>query len=252
MQLDRSILVAATVVATAFTGTALAQDDAANAPPDTQAQPIPEAPPSAVEPAPVMAPAAPGRTVDVLPGETQNRWMPATGWGLAVMAGGGATDFTNGGTRGQTNTGGSWTVRVAMVTRRLVGFEASYVGGANTIDGRAFGNATLVRNGFEGVLRVNSPLYAGSTLLEPYVLGGLGWNAYHVSNYTPTGLASFSSGTDNTLSVPLAAGFMVGYHGFVADARFTVRPTYDQSIFQGETSSALTNWDAGGMLGYEF
>jgi hypothetical protein len=238
MQLNRSIPIAVTVVASAITGTALAQDDAA------------------VEPMPMMAPASPtvpGRTVDVVPAaETPKHWMPGTGWGLAVMAGGGATDFTNGGTRATTSPGGSWTLRVAIVTRRILGFEASYVGGANTIDGRSFGNATLIRNGFEGALRINGPIYAGSMLLEPYILGGLGWNAYHVSNYTPTGLASFSAGTDNTLSVPLAAGFMLGYHGFVADARFTVRPTYDQSIFQGETTSALSNWDAGGMIGYEF
>ena len=38
----------------------------------------------------------------------------------------------------------------------------------------------------------------------------------------------------------------------IADTRFTIRPTYDQTLLTQETSSALTNWDFGGMVGYEF
>jgi hypothetical protein len=38
----------------------------------------------------------------------------------------------------------------------------------------------------------------------------------------------------------------------MADLRYTLRPTYDQSIFVNQTSSALSNWDLGAMLGYEF
>jgi hypothetical protein len=38
----------------------------------------------------------------------------------------------------------------------------------------------------------------------------------------------------------------------MADVRYTLRPTYDQSVFVNQTSGALSNWDLGGMLGYEF
>jgi hypothetical protein len=74
-----------------------------------------------------------------------------------------------------------------------------------------------------------------------------------VTNYNATlSSASVSDTNDNTVSIPLALGFAVGYKGFVADARYTIRPTYNQTVLTNETSSALTNWDFGGMLGYEF
>jgi hypothetical protein len=38
----------------------------------------------------------------------------------------------------------------------------------------------------------------------------------------------------------------------MADLRYTFRPTYDQNVFTNQTSNALSNWDFGGMLGYEF
>jgi hypothetical protein len=278
MRFNRLILFATTISAAAIAGTAFAQTDTENppsTPPDTQVQPAPEAaPPPAMAPpaeipppptemapppaepapvaAPAMAPGYPAHTSDVLPAPPHATWWPMSQIGIGVYAGGGVTDFTEGVARNQTNTGGSWTARIAAGTRSIVGVEGSYVGGANTISGLGTGSATLVRNGLEGVLRINVPLYAQSTLLEPYIFGGAGWNAYHVTNSSSLATASFSTGTDNTLSVPLGAGFTVGYHGFLADLRYTIRPTYDQTIFANQTSSALSNWDAGGMIGYEF
>lgn len=86
------------------------------------------------------------------------------------------------------------------------------------------------------------------TLLEPYVAGGVGWNGYRSTN-APTASASASPTSANTLSVPLAAGFAVGYKGFIADIRYTVRPTYLQTTHRDAGSVALTNWDFGGMIG---
>jgi hypothetical protein len=263
------ILFATSITAAAATGTALAQTDMENppsTPSDTQVQPTPEttqpAPaamqppemtPAPVEAAPMAAPAPayPAHS-DILPAPRHATWWPASQIGVGVFAGGGVTDFTEGIARNQTNTGGSWTARITAGTRSIISAEGSYIGGANTISGLGSGTATLVRNGVEGVLRINIPLYAQSTLLEPYILGGAGWNAYHVTNYSSVAQASFNSGTDNTLSVPLGVGFTVGTHGFLADLRYTIRPTYDQSIFANQSSSALSNWDAGGMIGYEF
>jgi hypothetical protein len=227
----------------------------------TPAEAAPSPPPSTgelaptplVEPSPSMSPTYVDRPAPVEP--LSQRWAPASGFGMAVMAGGGVTDFTQGNTRGFTGTGGSWDARLAFGTRTWVGFEASYVGGANSIHnlGIANNNTNLVRNGVEGMLRINAPLYAGNTLLEPYIGGGVGWNSYRVTNYNANlSSASVSANSDNTVSVPLAAGFALGYKGFVVDARFTIRPTYSQTLLTDESSSALTNWDVGGMLGYEF
>jgi hypothetical protein len=75
--------------------------------------------------------------------------------GLAVMAGGGVTDFTHGATRDQTAVGGSWDVRALVATRTSIGFEASYIGGANPINALGLsGKSKLVRNGVEAAVRV--------------------------------------------------------------------------------------------------
>jgi hypothetical protein len=267
MRLNRLILFATTIIAAAAARTASAQTSTENppsTPPDTQVQPAPmaapppeTAPPPPPEPAPMAAPAPvypvyPAHAADMPPPPAHERWWPMSQIGLGIFAGGGVTDFTEGVARNQTNTGGSWTARITAGTRGFIGVEGSYIGGANTVSGLGNSSATLVRNGLEGALRINIPLYAQSTLLEPYISGGAGWNSYRVTNYNSRVNASFTSGTDNTVSIPLAAGFTLGYRGFLADLRYTIRPTYDQTIFAGQSSSALSNWDAGGMVGYEF
>ncbi len=172
--------------------------------------------------------------------------------GLAVMAGGGITDFTRGATRSETTVGGSWDVRALVATRTFLGFEVSYIGGANPIKALGVaGDGKLVRNGVEGALRVQLPLYHRSTLLEPYLLGGLGWNSYRVTS-VETYSSSVTTSADDTVAVPFGAGFMVGYKGFLVDVRSTIRPTFRQTILGGQGATGLSNWDAGGMIGFEF
>jgi hypothetical protein len=192
-------------------------------------------------------------TDTVGPAAGPHRWAPASGFGMSVMAGGGVTDFTDGAARAATGVGGSWDVRFAFGTRRWVGVEGSYIGGANEIHGLgpANGNATLVRNGLEASLRLNAPTYLKNTVLEPYITAGFGWNGYRVLNINGA-TASVNANSSNTASVPIAVGFSVGWKGFIADARYTIRPTYRQTTFVTEGSTALTNWDFGGMVGYEF
>jgi hypothetical protein len=176
---------------------------------------------------------------------------PVSKLGLAILAGGGVTDFTQGSTRDETHLGGTWDVRVTIGTRHWIGFEASYIGSASPIEALGLSsNSKLVRNGIEGALRVQAPLRHQCTLLEPYILGGVGWNAYRVTNAGPT--ASVTTNSDNTLVLPFAVGFMVGYKGLVGDVRYTIRPTYRQTLLANQGANALTNWDAGAMIGFEF
>jgi hypothetical protein len=220
--------------------------------------PAEEAQPPAAEEMPPPAPVyTPPMDTGIVPVSTPTRWAPRSNIGMAVMGGGGVTNFTGDTASNATGVGGSWDVRFAVATRRWVGFEASYIGGSNGINNLLAVNdnnsARLNRNGLEGALRINAPLYAKNTLLSPYILGGVGWNAYRVSNYNAvTSSVSLSASTDNTLSVPVATGFAVGYKGFIADVRYTFRPTFEQQIFLNGSNSTLTNWDAGAMLGYEF
>jgi hypothetical protein len=242
MKVSRTVI-ASMALTLVGAGTALAQGE----PAEIEPAPIPETPqPSA---APVYTPVTPDTGEQP---EPMRRWMPASGFGMAVLAGGGVTDFTESNTRNQTGTGGSWDVRFDVGTRYFVGFEGSYIGGANSINGLGLGgNSTLVRNGLEGALRINLPLYAKDTLLEPYIFGGAGWNSYRVTNVNSF-TASVTTNSDNVVSVPLGVGFSVGYKGFMGDLRYTIRPTYQQTILSGQGSSGLTNWDAGAMIGYEF
>lgn len=177
---------------------------------------------------------------------------PVSKMGLAILAGGGVTDFTQGTTRDETHLGGTWDVRVVFSTRHWIGFEASYIGSASPIEGLGLSsNSKLVRNGIEGALRVQAPLRHQCMLLEPYILGGVGWNAYRVTN-VDTSTASVATNSDNTLVLPFGVGFMVGYKGFVGDVRYTVRPTYQQTLLANQGANGLTNWDAGAMIGFEF
>jgi hypothetical protein len=270
MKVNRGITVIATAIVMAVAGRAAAQgtpDMNAGAPvpgePPASAIPDPGSPPTAqgvppeVEPAPIPETTPMGTPIytPVEPGGQQAaepRWMPASRIGLAILAGGGVTDFTQGTPRSETGVGGSWDVRFAVATRYWVGFEGSYVGGANSIHGLGLsGNSSLVRNGLEGVLRVQVPLYAKDMLLEPYLFGGGGWNGYRVSNVNSF-TASVTTNSDNTVTVPLGVGFAIGYKGFMGDLRYTIRPTYQQTIIANQGGTGLTNWDAGAMIGYEF
>ena len=157
--------------------------------------------------------------------------MPDSKIGLAVMAGGGVTDFTQGATRNETTVGGSWDVRALVATRTWIGFEASYIGGANPIKALGVsGNSKLVRNGVEGALRVQLPLYHRSTLLEPYVVGGVGWNSYRVT-YVNSYSASVTTSGDNTRGGAARRrlhGRLQGGRGRLALPR-SARPTGRQS-----------------------
>ena len=117
--------------------------------------------------------------------------------------------------------------------------------------GFATADTKLIRNGVEAAMRFNAPLYLKDTLIEPYFAGGVGWNGYRITNVTAA-TASASPTDTNTVAFPLAVGMALGYKGFVADVRTTFRPTYNQTTLRDEGSSALTNWDLGGMIGFEF
>jgi hypothetical protein len=265
LKLSQTIATVTTAMAMALAGNAFAEEATSPdaPPPAPEVAPLPESAPAregvpAPEPPmPVPTPmGAPFNTADSgAPVAPPNHWEPGSRSGIAILGGGGVTDFTQSTARNSTSTGGSWDVRLAFGTRRVLGFEGSYIGGANSINnlGVSGRSTTLVRNGVEGSVRINVPLYAHDTLFEPYAAGGVGWNGYRVTNYnSATASATVSTNSDNTVSVPLAVGFAVYQKGFVADLRYTIRPTYNQTTLTNEGSSALTNWDLGGMLGYEF
>ena len=65
----------------------------------------------------------------------------------------------------------------------------------------------------EGNLRLNVPIIRGDSLVEPYIVGGVGWSQYHIANYNSNtqALSDFSATNDNVMTVPLGVGFAYGY-----------------------------------------
>lgn len=178
-------------------------------------------------------------------------YRPPSRIGVGLMAGGGVQDFTGSRIRDMTGTAGFWDVRASVGTRSVVGLEAAYVGAAQNINALGLDNgAKLMANGLEGDIRVHAPLAYQSTLLEPYVFGGLGWQRYSITN-TPVDTGSLTD-NDDVVTVPMGAGFAAGYRGFLADVRFTYRLVERSDLLAPSGGGTLNNWNFGGHLGYEF
>jgi hypothetical protein len=193
-----------------------------------------------------MAPSIAGR-----PGEEHIR----SNVGVSIQGGGGVNDFTSSGSRAATNVGGSWDIRVVAGTRRILALEGAYVGSSRSLStGPLSEDTTLFSNGLEGVVRLNAPLLAGETLIEPFAFVGAGWSYYSLSNIGSNFIVV--SDTDAVGTIPMGAGLAFGYRGFIAEARFTYRSVYDDDQIVlanvGDPALGLDNWNAGLMIGFEF
>jgi hypothetical protein len=174
--------------------------------------------------------------------------------GVGLMVGGGVTDFTHSTIRDLTATGGSWDARLIFGVREVLALEAAYVGSARDISARGLSNqATLVGNGAEGVLRLNIPVIQGRSLIEPFGFAGIGWSRYQV---TKSAVNNSNVGNDDdVLEIPYGAGLLIGYGGFLADARFTYRATYYNDLLRAAgdpNNGRLDSWAIAGHIGFEF
>jgi peptidoglycan-associated lipoprotein len=217
-------------------------------PAEAQAQAEPPAPLEVVPPPPPAPEAYP------VPAATPVPWGSRFGW--AFMAGGAYSDFTQTDMRNRTNAGGAWDARVIGGVNSVVGFEAAYIGSANTIQtlGLTANTPALVSNGVEGTLRVNAPFHTGESLLEPYGFVGLGWSHYNINNYNSNfGTVSDFSQSDNIMDVPIGGGFAYGYRAFMIDARASWTPTYyNNLLINSNGTGTLNRWGVGGQIGFKF
>ena len=180
--------------------------------------------------------------------DTEHTWVGRLGSGFLV--GGGYEDFTGKAMRNQTGGGGTWNARAVVGTRQFVGVEGAYVGSAHSVDALGVNSsAVLVSNGLEGNVRVNLPItMQRAQLLEPFGFVGLGWQHYQVTNTTVN--TSDLARNDDVMTVPLGGGIAYAIGRFMADARFTYRPTYySEMLRQG---GSLSNWGVGGQVGVAF
>jgi hypothetical protein len=230
----------------------------ADVPPETPDVDEPVSPAAPVHPGETPAMASPNALPPPAPIENVEGTTSYPVWmnrvGAAFMLGGGFEDFTHTNVRSVTGQGGSWDVRLAAGTRQVIGIEAAYVGAARSIQTLGLQNDTvLVSNGVEGDLRLNIPIAAGWSLVEPFGFVGIGWQHYSLNKTAPT---ADVAGSDDIMTVPYGGGLEASFRRFLIDARFTARQTYRNDLFRngtmGNGSGTLNTWGISGNLGVEF
>lgn len=168
-------------------------------------------------------------------------------WGIAVALGGGPEGFVSRTNTG-THTGGGWDVRATIGTKSLFGFEASYIGSAQSIDALGLSsNAVLVGNGVQGALRLN---LTGQSDLGVFLLGGMAWRHYDLTN-TDTTTADVQA-SDDVLEVPVGIGVQYAYRRILFDARADYRFTQYGNMMATASSSDMNRWGVQGNIGYQF
>jgi len=178
--------------------------------------------------------------------------VPVVPSGFGVQVGGGVTAFSRQGARNDFGTGGYWDARAVLGTRSFIGAELAYTGSARDVNTAGVSNNTaLLGNGAEAVVRGNLPLWTGSVRTEPFVFGGAGWTNYHLVNNDAN--TSAVKNNANELVIPFGAGVSAEYRHFTADARFTYRALFGDTLVPTANGDHLDlqNWSAGLTLGYE-
>jgi hypothetical protein len=228
----------------------------ATEPEPAEPAPAPEALAQAEPPAEEMAPPPPPPPAYEPITETAVAEEPPSGLeaiGLGVSLGGGVAGFTDDEARDLADVGGSWDVRVVLGEKLPVAFEAAYTGSAQNIE--AFGldsDTFLLGNGAEGALRFQLP----TKYVTPYVLVGLGWTHYSLTNQETN--LSVIEDNDDVITMPLGIGLTAfSVFGGTFDLRGVIKPTWQESMFEGfysgsGASADLHTWNVTGNLGWSF
>lgn len=165
----------------------------------------------------------------------------------------GASEFIDGAIRDKTDTGVSWDVRVLWGSRAKIGVEAAYIGSSYEITGPEGQTTELYGNGLETSIRMNL-MQVDSTMpaiqtWQPYLLGGVAWKNYQVSDTIEDVNLKTS---DDTLEVPVAAGLSFYFpNNFMIDARAAYRLAFASNLVR-EGDGNLDNWNVTGRIGWMF
>jgi hypothetical protein len=175
-------------------------------------------------------------------------------FGTSIQGGGGVIGFTGSSENNVSNIGGSWDVRAVFGTRTIAALEAAYVGTTRELTAGPGAGAGLMSNGAEGVFRLNAPFLTRETLIEPFAFAGLGWAHYRLNDTSRLQNVFVGRTSDDIATIPIGGGLALGYHGFIFEARFTYRPTFDNDLALTANGSRteLDTWNAGAMIGFEF
>jgi hypothetical protein len=167
-----------------------------------------------------------------------------TSYGMEAMIGGGVAGFSAEELRDVTTVGGEWETRFVFGTRTLLGIEAAYVGGAYALDALGLDdNAYLLTTGIEASARLN--LLPGA--LQPFVVAGVGWKRYDVTNADVN--TSAMEDEDDVVEIPLGVGLAYRFAPLFIEARGVFRPALDNDLI---ATGELHNWAASARVGFEF
>lgn len=175
-------------------------------------------------------------------------------YGVAFVLGGGVEGFVNDSMRSSTKDGGNWDARAIFGTRDWVGFEAAYIGSAQSIDALGLdGDALLVGNGVQGNLRLN---LTKDALVQPFAFAGAAWRHYNLQN---NGInTSDVRDSDDVLEIPMGVGLAYKYDGFMIDARGEFRAATGEDLMpslsglDGTERATMHRWGVNANIGYAF
>ena len=173
-------------------------------------------------------------------------------YGVGFVIGGGVEGFTNDSMRNSTQDGGNWDVRAIFGTRDWVGFEAAYIGSAQSIDALGLDNdALLVGNGAQANLRLN---LTKDSLVQPFAFAGAAWRRYNLRNVSVN--TSDVRDSDDVLEIPMGVGLAYKYQGFMIDARGEFRAATGEDLMPSLTSTGeraeMHRWGVNANIGYAF
>jgi len=175
-------------------------------------------------------------------------------YGVAFVLGGGVEGFTNDSLRSSTKDGGNWDARAIFGTRDWVGFEAAYIGSAQSIDALGLdGDALLVGNGVQGNLRLN---LTRDQLVQPFAYAGAAWRHYTLQNQGFN--TSDVRDQDDVLEIPMGVGLAYKYEGFMIDARGEFRAATGEDLMpslsglDGDSRAEMHRWGVNANIGYAF
>jgi hypothetical protein len=179
---------------------------------------------------------------------------PLARYGLEVALGGGVEGFTGDSARDFTNDGGAWNVRLGIGNRSPIGFEASYIGSAQSINALGLDDdAILVGNGVQGNVRVN---FTQDYSLQPFAYAGAAWRHYNLTNNDFN--TSDIEDSDDVLEIPMGAGLAFKYAGFMLDARGEFRLASQEDLMPSlnpdsfDDRAQMDRWAVNANIGYAF
>ena len=172
--------------------------------------------------------------------------------GVSVTVGGGVGGFTDSMMRDMTGVAGGWGVRVTVGSHTLVGFEAAYMGGLQSIDSLGLDdNAQLLSSAVEADLRLNVLRPFSDFVLQPYLFMGGAWKRYDLER-VDTNVSDVRS-RDDVVEIPMGIGIGCEIQRFVFDLRGAYRPAWDADLMPGaDEGTGLASWSAALHIGYDF